>query len=321
MHKTAEQLKELLTNNGYEVTENSRSLVTECLSCGRSKHLYLFLETGYGKCMRCGTSFSPEAIVVHITGCTFQEARKVLGKVGRPVGEERERLPRLHQFPKDAEIKEVPEFTLPPDFLLLKERPDLAIAWQYLQKRGITEDVIRKYDLRYSPDMKRIVIPIYTGDKCVGWQGRDVTGRSSLPYLSPSGFSRASVVLGINRIETDYNFAILTEGPFDFLKVAALPNTLCSLGKQVTKDQISLIKGLTTVKRVYLALDPDACALFDQIASALEPSQEVFLMLPPEGKKDFGDCTLTEILEAFQNAKRYSRGMFLSPAILIKKKR
>lgn len=322
MGKIAEQLKKLLIDNGYIVTENARSLVTECFSCGKSKHLYLFLETGYGKCMRCGTSFSPEAIVVHITGCSFREAKRVLGKVGKLVGEQRQRLPHLLQSNKNASpTKEIKRFPLPLDFFPLSTRPDLVTPLQYLQKRGITEEVIHKYDLRYSPAMQRIVIPIYMDDKCVGWQGRDVTDNASLPYLSPLGFSRSSILLGIDCIEKDYEFAILTEGPFDFLKVASLPNTLCSLGKQVTKDQIALIKKLTTVKKVYLALDPDACALFDSIACALEPTQEVFLMLPPKNKKDFGECTLTEILEAFQNAKRYSRSMFLSPAVLIKRKR
>lgn len=72
-----EKLQELFQEHGYDVKENERSLVTTCPQCSKEKHFYVFKETGFGKCMKCGTSFSPEAIVVALTDCSWGDAKRV----------------------------------------------------------------------------------------------------------------------------------------------------------------------------------------------------------------------------------------------------
>jgi hypothetical protein len=311
-------IKQLLIEAGFKVTENARSLVTTCLSCNKPKHLYLFLETGYGRCLKCNTFYTPESIIVELKQCSYAEAREILGSGQMiPKAEYREKplqilKPESEQgSPKEA-IKDI---TMPFNFFKLSERLDFTAAWEYLLKRGVLADIVQIYDLRYCPDMKRIIIPIYMNGKCAGWQGRDITGQSELPYMSPAGFSRARILMGYDHIDSKYNYVVLGEGPFDLLKLAVLRNAVCSMGKVVTSDQLNLIRQLP-VKRVYIALDPDACDLFDKIAFNLMADKEVYLMIPPDDKKDFGDCSSNEILKAFLQAKPYSRIGFWSGKLI-----
>jgi len=315
------QLKQLLTEYGYSVTENAQSIVTTCPICNRAKKLYLFLDTGYGKCMRCNTDFSPALLVVYITGCTWQEAFKVLGKVNKLKGSQRNQLPDLLSYKSNIKQKpqeEIKEFKMPYDFFkLVDNHTKFPEAIEYLKKRNIRAEEIIKFDLRYSPSMKRIIIPVYTHGKCVGWQGRDITGESELPYLSPSGFKRGSALMGLDKLNPKLDYIILSEGPFDFLKLSCYSNVVCSMGKQITKQQLQLIKN-TKFKKIYLALDPDAFDLFDKIAYELKPDKELYLMTPPEHYKDFGECNITEIKHAFKSASKYNRGDYVSGAILRK---
>lgn len=314
-----QMIEQLLTDFGFPVRRNTQSLVTTCLLCNKPKHLYIYLSNGFGKCMRCNATYSPESIVSIIKNCSYAEAKKILFDLEYiPKAENRKTIPKLFDknSNKPADSPAV-NITLPMNFFKLSERYDFKEAWQYLKDRGIEKDIIEKYDLRYSPEMQRVIIPVYNQENaCIGWQGRDITGESELPYLSPIGFNRAKLLLGYEKISDKFDYLILSEGPFDFLKLAILRNTVCSFGKNVTERQLGLIQELTYIKKVYIALDPDACDLFDRIAHNLEPNQQVYLMLPPDNKKDFGECTTDEILKSFLNAKKYSRGCFLYSKII-----
>jgi DNA primase len=311
---TQHKLKLLLTEYGYPVQETGRSYITTCLVCGKSKHLYIFKETGYGKCMRCNASFSPESIVVQLAGCSYHEAKNILNAADKLKGDDRIKFPTFIRSRSKININkdDITEFVIPVNFNILGS--EHSKAWDYLNKRGIETSVIIKYNLMYADDMKRIIIPIFMNGKCVGWQGRDITGEAELPYIFPFNFKRAKILIGLDKLNNRLDYVILSEGPFDFLKLAILQNVVCSMGKNVSKEQLLLIKKLSA-KRIYIALDPDAWDLFDKITNFLEPDKEVWLMVPPNNKKDFGDCTNDEILTAFAEAKRYYKKSFLSDKI------
>lgn len=310
------RLEELFIEHGFPFYETERSIITTCPQCNKEKHLYLYKTSGNGKCMKCGTSFSAAAVVVAITGCTYHDAFKILDAnkfieanqtLHFTLGEAR----RADVY--DEEIRTAP---LPANFLDLthnESKPGL----EYLVQRGVWWPILSLYNVRYCPSMKRVIFPVRQGDGYVGWQGRDITGKSELRYMSPKGFQKARVLLGYELVNhgEERDYVILSEGPVDCLRLAILGNSVCSMGKEVSTTQIKLIQRLL-VKKVYLALDPDAFPVFDAIALELEPEQEVYIMMPPEGRKDFGECEDKEILEAFKNARRYTRGGQISANIL-----
>ena len=312
-----DKIRTVLLEQGIEFQETGRSLITACIICGKSKHLYLFLETGYGKCMRCNALINPTSFIAQVKHCTYLEAQTILAAESDFQHTSDAKLPDLATkvVRPGADIN-MSVFILPFSFYELKDG-EYDEAWQYLQRRGIHSTIAKQYHLMYSPEMQRIIIPIFYENQCVGWQGRDITGTAQLPYIFPSGFRRAQVLMGISQINPAIEHLILSEGAFDWLKVAILGNAVCSMGKNVSINQVKLIQSLPYIKRIYIALDPDAWDSFDKLKSMFD-NKEVWLMTPPDNKKDFGECTDAEINYAFHNAKRYNKKSFISGKILNK---
>jgi DNA primase len=100
--------------------------------------------------------------------------------------------------------------------------------------------------------------------------------------------------------------AIVTEGPIDALHCARLKGAVAAMGKVISKGQVALILR-SGVKKVYLALDPDAAAETKKLLSTLS-DLECFLLEPPSGKKDMGECSEQEVYHAFLNAPLLNPG-------------
>ena len=308
-----EKLIDLFTENGIPFRENDRSFILRCPQCGKEDHLYVFKEKGYGKCQRCSESFGPVKLIMGLTGMSYDEAKSLWyegGLVqanGNLEGLETEIVAATQDNPLN-------EFPLPYGFFRISTQ-EATPGREYMLTRGVKLDIMEKYDVRYCPVFERVMFPVYMNGKPVGYQGRDITGKAELRYNSPTGFSKGRVLLGYDLIDPKKDYVILSEGPVDALKLAILGNSVCSMGKGVSRTQIELIKDMK-VSRVYLALDPDAFMETDKIMQAITPQKEVWLMQPPEGVKDFGDCDVNQILKCFLHAKRYSKNESVPTNIL-----
>ena len=86
---------------------------------------------------------------------------------------------------------------------------------QYLRSRKLDDDGIRKYNLLYSPSLKRIIIPFIENGRIVWWQGRTIVN-SKLRFTNPKGVKGSMVVFNLDAV-TDR--AIIVEGPFDAMMV------------------------------------------------------------------------------------------------------
>ena len=62
----------------------------------------------------------------------------------------------------------------------------------------------------------------------------------------------------------------------------------------------------TSAKEVYVGLDKDAADEVHDLAEALSPSKRVFRMMPPDHRKDFGECSEQEVLESIGQATEFS---------------
>jgi DNA primase len=230
-------------------------------------------------------------------------------------------------FEPETAIPQIQVFTLPLSLPLTERTEENAPGYDYVLGRGVKPEYVQKYDLRYSPTMARVIIPVYDGLKrCVGYQARDITGQAELKILSPKGFDKSKALLGYwqaiaDRAKSDHprDSVVLVEGPFDLLKVAELDGALCSFGKNVSKQQIQLIRDLN-VKRVYLGLDPDAMREIKKYAALLEPAIEAWVIQPPPNQKDFGDCSYEEVQAAKSLAKRYSPDLLVEPRLFQRNK-
>jgi len=142
---------------------------------------------------------------------------------------------------------------------------------EYLKQRGITLEMLRRYDARYCSAMQlrlwhqRVIFPIpnlrgeYVSavgrivvDRQPRWQNWPKSDIQSL--LWPMGQHRA----GVWRPFTPRGVVLLVEGAFDVLGVEAAGfQALATLGKKLSPQQVLLLQQLG-VKEVILAWDYDA---------------------------------------------------------------
>lgn len=159
---------------------------------------------------------------------------------------------------------------LPRDFAHVLEGSH---AWRYLIKRGITPSDIRYYDLGIAEG--RIFFPDYDEDeKLVYWVSREYDGFSNPKYLNVAiddgGATREKHIHNLGRfLRAGYEEADIVEGPIT--GIVAGRSHLALLGKP-SRPQVDALRELGktgVIKRVYLALDPDARAVCMQLAHDL----------------------------------------------------
>ncbi len=112
-------------------------------------------------------------------------------------------------------------------------------AMEYLQKRGITWDIIHDFNIgftMYDEEDKmasnRIILPSYNKfGELNYWTGRDFTGNEKRQkYYNPK-VERRDIIFNEEKIQWDADVT-LVEGPFDHLVV---PNSVPLLGKVIDK--------------------------------------------------------------------------------------
>jgi len=148
-----------------------------------------------------------------------------------------------------------------------------------------------------------------------GWQARaiDVVHPSERMRNNP-GFRRELLLMFCDTLKNN-STAMIFEGPFDALKFHSYGGIVCTMGKNVSNMHIKIIND-SNVEEVYLGLDPDAAEemrylsrQFTKKVKVLSIPQSCIDRCIKENKKpDYGECTPSEIEEAFKNAKDLSSG-------------
>ena len=141
--------------------------------------------------------------------------------------------------------------------------------YQYLRKKGYSEDLIRQAGLVntderqgvYDKFWNRVMFPIMdVNNRVIGFGGR-VMGDAKPKYLnSPETvvFDKSRNLYGLNRARTSKNaYFLLCEGYMDVIALhqAGFTNAVASLGTALTPGHASLIKRY--VQEVYLTYDSD----------------------------------------------------------------
>ena len=163
-----------------------------------------------------------------------------------------------------VDLSQIDEVKLPKGFRPFKEdRFYPPQAMEYIQKRGITWDIIHEYNLgftTYTEDDKiasnRIIIPSYNKfGELNYWTGRDFTNNPKRQrYYNPKT-ERKSLIFNEEKIQWDADINIV-EGPFDHLVV---PNSIPLLGKALDKDYKLYWELLTKANaNINIFLDGDA---------------------------------------------------------------
>lgn len=164
--------------------------------------------------------------------------------------------------------------------LMKKYSKDLSEnALSYLYSREITDKEIQQWNIGYDKYDNRIVFPLIdTYNNVIGFNKRLVSKQTkgiSKKYIhSPDSeiFKKSNYLYGINQIDNNYNYLVITEGVFDVIlaRKYGLKNVICALGTALSENQLDIIikqnkeviviydsdtKGIATMKKVMPLLD------------------------------------------------------------------
>ena len=302
-----------------------------CPWCGGygTHHLGVDTKIGGYHCWHGNThrGFSPARLVQALLGCSSAEAARIVGKDASATFVKSDdtfatdSLRRLG-IVSDSPPQQSDKLSFLPEFVPIKDaglcRP---LVLPYLQQRGYDRgaavQLAKRYGLRFAPNGKfsyRIIVPIYIDGVLVNWTGRTIAMSDELRYKSLStdpekaaeqGLPTAlknikHTFLDLDSIRQGGKLLVLTEGPFDALRVGILGESYgirstCLFGKEVSANLIDVLAPM-------LSRDDEVVALFDRDASF-----DAFLRFPeemqikslnlPRGVKDPAELTERQFYE------------------------
>lgn len=331
-HVDPDVLREYIREQGVHFDQTAASYVFTCPRCSGKKKLYIRKKDGRFVCWRCketdGFQGRVEFALAALLGISVKEVR---GKLYGDQAVEAEVYldVQVRDFFDDGEADEVDVVehvvhTWPFDYYPI-DHEHAARGLAYLEGRGVTAEVAKRYGLRYSPVERRVVFPVESQGILYGWQGRiivpnewyDKDGeKHEIPkILSSDGLRRDRLLMFSDRLRGS-GHAVLLEGPVDGMKADLCEGNVVTMGKAVSPQQVALLRN-AGLDALYLGLDPDAAAETARLAADLNADMKLYQMLARGvGKADIGAMRPEEVLDLFRGAPRINPGrvfVYLAP--------
>ena len=168
----------------------------------------------------------------------------------------------------------------------------LALDNEYLAKRGITNESVNVFGLRYYQDFNSIVVPIYQNQKLVGSVQRRIVGNPK--YINSPGMNKDRILYPFDHVKVDkHGRIILVEGLLDAIKAhqGGISNVVTTFGGSVSQHQARMLGSLT--RTVVICPDKDAAGIrmahrTTEMLHELGLNVE-YTFAQGEKNKDFGD--------------------------------
>jgi hypothetical protein len=299
------------------VGRTHKSLVFDCPQCSKPCKVYVRHWDGRFVCWSCGEKNTfrgaPEWFLAYASGKPVAQVREYL--YGSGVGAMAASLHLPWGDEEEDEELAMPIVQWPHHCVPLDDRK-AARGVAYLEGRGVPASVAAEYGVHYSPVERRVFFPVRAAGFLVGWQARlvipnewvdeDGNTRSAPKILSSQDIPRDRVLMFQERLVRG-GHAVLTEGPVDAIKCHLVGGNVCSMGKTVSRGQVDVLRE-AEVGRVYLGLDPDAAYETGRLVRDLSGEVEVYLLPPPEGRKDLGEASMEEVARSFASAEKVAFG-------------
>jgi hypothetical protein len=325
-----EILRSFIENSGLFFDENSVSWIFTCPRCSKSKKLYLRKRDGRFVCWRCKETDNfqgrAEYALSELTGQSFGDVYRFLyGDI--PLRADSTFDARIEDFfgeddEIDNEAFEHEVIKWPHDFYPIEDENFGKRGADYMRSRGVPLRLQQEYGLRYSPELRRVFFPIGERGLLYGYQGRLIVPheyieeesgeKKEVPkILSSKGVHRDRLLMFSDRLE-GCDHAVLTEGPVDAIKAHYCRGNVATMGKEVSRHQIRLLIN-SGVKRVYIALDPDASESIERLVTEMNGDVELYEMIPQKlgMKTDLGAMRFEDVYELFLSAKPFHTRLFV----------
>lgn len=288
--------------------ESSRSYIFDCPACGGDSKLYIEKTNGRAVCFKKKTDKCPKPgsqpvyALSLVSGLSIDTVKKEILEFVRDLADD---IRVDFSDTKKEDDRPLVPGSLPADSAFLVD-PRATDGINYLANRGLPLEIQKQYDILYSQSMRRVIFPVIMGKILYGWQGRaiDKVDKAYRMY-NMEGDWRARTLMFYNNI-VDKDFAIIAEGPISALKFHKVGNFVASMGKEISKHQLELLRK-ANIKKLYIALDRDALDKLKAISyymdNELLGSIKCYFIKTPDKRDDFGDSTFEECEEAFRNAE------------------
>lgn len=278
------------------------------------------------ECVLASFAGAPEYALAALTGTPLPEIQAVLYGFSAGPGARLEvpSLVGLDPDPDEEVVEELafPELGWPLDYVEL-DHPHAAKGVAYLRGRGVPEAVARMYGVMYSPIERRVVFPVQVGRRLLGWQGRLIVPHEGVDPETGAAWSTEKIKSSDN-IPPVWMFqdrlsglehAVLCEGPVDAIKAHACGGNIACMGisRSTSPAQVRLLRD-AGVRRIYLALDPDAALTTQRLVEDLS-DMECYQMDVPTNK-DLGAMTFRQVYDLWRAARPVSRAnvfVYLKP--------
>jgi len=182
--------------------------------------------------------------------------------------------------------------------------PEDLKSLQYLLDRGYAAVTLRSFEVGYSEQRRRVVLPVRDEDFLVtGLIGRTIVDEDP-KYRYSKGFKRATSLFNIQTAKK-WDEVVVVEGSLDALMVhqAGYPWVVATLGAQVTDQQVDLLN--KHFRKIIVFSDDDRAGNVMR-AAILEgtPTKDIRVAIYPDGfeGKDPGDMSEDQIRWTIDNS-------------------
>lgn len=293
----------------FKVRSAGQYYYTTCWHCGKEDKLFIHASNrdpykGFYRCWVCGTKGDLFGIVSKLENLTRRQAfARTLNTSEETYVEAGPILKlELEKFSSKSKIQVNQPIDLPSNFVPLVKCNQSNAGYRYAMSRGLNPELMSKFDVRYNVYMRRIIFPIKFRNEVVGWQGRAISTEITPKLMSSVGLKKNLVLFNFDNIESETSIVIV-EGPIDAIK-AHEHNPVALLGKVLSEEQFKLLLRLPHLKKIYLALDPDAIKEMQSLADKLYGMWQIYMVRLPK-QRDIGDCNSSEINHYIKIARPY----------------
>jgi hypothetical protein len=318
-------LKQIIDQAGLKYDQTSVSYVFNCPRCGGKKKLYVRKKDGRFVCWVCkevdNYQGRPEYALADLLGRPIKVIQsRLYGGADIPVAVYLD--VKLSDFygddeEVDADAHELTAVDYPFDYIPIDD-PMAKRGADYLAGRGVPLWMASQYGIYFCPQKRRVVFPVQSQGKLYGWQERLIVNHQWLDengeerevpkILSSTGIPREKTLMFADRLH-GYDHAVLCEGPVDGIKAHLCGGNVVAMGKAVSPEQTRLLLN-GGVRKLYLALDPDAADEIRRLVQGLNADVELYEMLAKGvgAKPDLGSMTFEEVHQLFLEAPKIEPG-------------
>jgi len=298
MAKLEEALEDLdlesWLNDYTEITfrNDGEIRIRVCPVCLNDKSkLYVSVEKKLFYCQRCGFGKGIRDIcrlMAEVSGRHLNDIKIELAQTVSPAKKENEFESAVQDKIKPDKTLDAPE---PIDTVSLPQTEPFegvtgTRAYNYLLKRGLSEEIIKERQLAMVGSLRGhsgpyVLFPVNYFGLTVAYQGRCIVDKDP-KYVSSENIKQW--LWPLDQLK-EQDTIVIVEGVFDALGYLSVGvPAVCTFGKKISTSQIELLQK-HKIKNVYFAWDPDAHQDIQDAADKLAHLFSVYIIPFPEESK------------------------------------